>query len=149
MTKQSKGNLVMAIMGKDFDFDAIRKERARKAASGGIDLETALRQISPDVEKLKVGQTAQIPIPKGEGLRKFVMSITAKLNNLTPKGAPWEGRQFKVISDGESNVYVQRGEDTKNAPVRERRGGGRKPATASGSDSEKSTTVEGGAVVTA
>lgn len=140
----------MTIMGKDFDFDAIRKERARKAASGGVDLETALRQISPDIEKLKVGQTAQIPIAKGTGLRKFVMSITAKLNNLTPKGAPWEGRQFRVISDGADNVYVQRGEDTKNAPVRERRGGGRKPATANASDSgSKETTVEGGAVVTA
>lgn len=140
----------MTIMGKDFDFDAIRKERARKAASGGVDLETALRQISPDIEKLKVGQTAQIPIAKGVGLRKFVMSITAKLNNLTPKGAPWEGRQFRVISDGADNVYVQRGEDTKNAPVRERRGGGRKPASAAASTNDsKETTVEGGAVVTA
>jgi hypothetical protein len=139
----------MGIMGKDFDFDAIRKERARKAASGGVDLETALRQISPDIEKLNVGQTAQIAIPKGTGLRKFVMSITAKLNNLTPKGAPWEGRQYKVISDGEGYAYVQRGENTKSAPVRARRGGGRRPANATPSNASKETTVEGGAVVTA
>jgi hypothetical protein len=127
----------MTIMGKDFDFDAIRKERARKAASGGVDLETGINQISPDIAKLKIGQTAQVEIPDYKntnaegtpvGLRKFVMSITAKLNNLTPAGAPWAGRQYKVVSDGARYVYVQRGPDLTAPVVRNRRGGGRKPA---------------------
>ena len=134
----------MTIMNKDFDFDAIRRERTRKAATGGVDLVTSLNQISPDIEKLKVGQTAQIALPKGQPLRKFVMSMVAKLNNLTPKGAAWEGRQYKVISDGEAFVYVQRGEDVKEAPVRQRRGGGRRSA----SPASQSETQEGAVVTT-
>lgn len=113
---------------KNFDLDAIRKERARKAANGGIDLEQGLNQISPEIGQLKVGETVQLDIPGGKPeLRKFVMSITAKLNNLTPQGGKWEGRSFDVISNGEDTVYVQRGPDLKgkDIPVRNRRGGGK------------------------
>jgi hypothetical protein len=129
---------------KNFDMDALRRERARKAASGGVNLVDGINQISPDIGKLKVGETAALPIPAGSTLRKFVMSITAKLNNLTPAGGDWAGRTFKVASDGETTVYVQRGEDGE-AVVRNRRGGGkgnRKAATAD------ATTVVKGAKVT-
>lgn len=139
---------------QNFDLDSIRKARARAAASGGVNLVDGINQISPEIGKLKVGETAKLPIEGGKAnLRKFVMSITAKLNNLTPKGGDWEGRQFKVVSDGEAFVYVQRGTDLKgNAiPVRARRGGARKAsaekaatAVASGETAE----VSGGAVVT-
>lgn len=118
----------MAIL-KNFDMEALRKERAKLAASGGVNLVESLRQISPDIEKLKVGETAEIPIPAGMSIRKHVMSITAKLNNLTPKGGEWEGRQFKVASN-DANTYVQRGEDLpKGKAVVRARGNGRKPGT--------------------
>lgn len=126
---------------KNFDLDSIRKARARNAARSGVDLVTALAAISPDIEKLKVGETAKLEKPADMGLRKFVMQITAKVNNLVPKGGQWEGRQYDIVSDGESLVYVQRGEDLKgnDIPVRARRGGGRKPAS---SVSEGATVTE-------
>lgn len=134
----------MTILGSDFDFDAIKRARARRAASGGVDLETALNQISPDIGKLKVGQTAQLDIPKDMGLRKFVMSITAKLNNITVKGQAWAGRTFRVASDGEGHVFVQRGEDAKAPRVAQRRtGGGPKPA-----GSKTTQAADGKALVT-
>lgn len=127
MDRKTKRNEHMSIL-KNFDIDSIRKARARKNATGGVDLEAGLRQLSPDIEKLKVGETAQIEIPNDTGLRKFVMSITAKLNNLTPKNGKWEGRQFRVVSDSEKYVYVQRAEDLKGAAIVERkRGGGGRP----------------------
>jgi hypothetical protein len=111
-----------------FDIEAFRRERARKAALGGVDLVSALNQIAPDIEKLKVGETAQLDIPEGKkGLRKFVMSITAKLANLTPKGGDWEGRTFHVVSDGEATLYVQRGEDDPNPKARKKASGGGRP----------------------
>jgi hypothetical protein len=124
---------------KDFDIDALVKERARKAASGGDDLVTALGKIAPEVAELKVGETAQIDIPganateKKGNLRKTVMGITAKLSNLTAKGGDWAGRRYKVVSDGEASVYVQRvtGYPAGQAPERKRGGGGgRKKKTA-------------------
>lgn len=139
---------------RNFDLDTIRKARARKAASGGVDLVEGINQISPSIERLKSGETVKLEIPGGkDNLRKFVMSITAKLNNLTPAGGHWEGRTFDVVSDGEANVYVQRGNDLKGAaiPVRKRRGGGgRKPATAAApaTGAAAGTAVaDGGAVV--
>lgn len=153
---------------KGFDIDSIRRDRARKLAGSGVDLVAALAQISPEIAKLNVGDTARIEIPNyknvdKEGrpveLRKFVMSITAKLNYLTPQGGDWAGRQFKVISDSERYVYVQRGEDLKGnkIPVRSRRGGrpagsGTNTSNASsnadtGSGNE-STTVENDTLVT-
>jgi hypothetical protein len=117
---------------KNFDLDSIRKARARNAARSGMDLVTALAAISPDIANLKVGETAKVDKPEGMGLRKAVMQITAKVNNLVPQGGEWEGRQFDIVSDGDSTIYVQRGPDLKgkDIPVRARRGGGRKPATA-------------------
>jgi hypothetical protein len=129
-TNRNEEERNMSIL-KNFDIEKIRKERAKKLAGGAVDLVAAINEISTDIAKLNVGETAKIAIPEGQGLRKFVMSITAKLNNLTPKGGAWAGRQFKVISDGEKFVYVQRGEDNK-APVERRRGngGGRRKAVA-------------------
>lgn len=134
---------------KNFDLDSVRKERARKAASGGVNLVDAINQISPEIGNLKAGETAKLPIPSGQSLRKFVMSITAKLNNLTPKGGDWEGRTFRVVSDGEANVYVQRGEDAKGNAIRvpNRRGGGRRPAAAASGAAV--STAKSGATVTA
>jgi len=123
---------------KSFDIDALRRQRAARAASGGVDLLAGINQISPDIEKLKVGETAQINIPKGIELRKFVMSVTAKLNNLTPKGGQWEGRTFKVASDPDNgHLYVQRGENVKEPVVRKRGNGGGRPRKAA---AETSTT---------
>lgn len=139
---------------KNFDFEELRRKRAREAASSGVNLEESLNQISPEIAKLKVGETAQLEIPganenerKGN-LRKFVMSITAKLNNLTPKGGAWEGRDYAVMSDGERYVYVQRGEDKKgkDIPVR-RRAGGRRAGGSTG-EGETTSTADSGAVVT-
>lgn len=126
---------------KGFDISAIRKKRARLAASGGVDLEAAIAAISADIPKLQIGETVKLVVPKGVAVRKHVMQITAKLSNLTPKGAAWEGRQFDVVSDpdeGETGVvYVQRGPDTKTPKVRARgTGGGRPPATASAGEAK-------------
>lgn len=130
---------------KNFDLDTIRKARARKAAAGGVNLVDGINQISPLIGNLKVSDTVKLAIPADAGLRKFVMSITAKLNNLTPKGGDWEGRTFKVVSDGEGSVFVQRGPDRRgnDIPTRARRGGGRKPATAAtgGASGGKTETV--------
>lgn len=117
---------------KNFDLGELRRKRARQAATGGMDLVAAITAIDPNIAGLKVGETVQLEIPgknadeRKAGLRKFVMSITAKLNNLTPKGGAWEGRTFDVASDGEEYVYVQRGDDLKGdkIPVRARRGRG-------------------------
>lgn len=146
----SKGKIL-----KNFDLDAIRRQRARSAASGGVNLVDAINQISPEIGKLNVGETVELPVEGGKpNLRKSVMAIVAKLNNLTPKGGEWEGRTYDVVSDGESNIYVQRGPDLKGAdiPVRNRRGPTKKtetPAEAA-ADAAKGETVkvEGGATVT-
>lgn len=114
---------------KNFDIEALRRQKARKAASGGVSLVDAINEISPDIAKLKVGETAAVAVPKGIKLRVAVMNIVAKLNNLTPKGGEWEGRDYAVVSDGEATVYVQRGEDLKEPVERKRRGPGSKAET--------------------
>lgn len=150
-----------------FDMDALRKKRAAKTAkSDPAALIEGLKQISPTVEKLEIGQTAKIRIPEGVKVRAFVMSITAKLSNLTPKGAPWEGRTYDTIADPDDGehgiVYVQRGPDGE-AKVRKRgrTGGRRKPVEVAGAstnaaeakaDGSGSVTVDDpktGALVTA
>lgn len=140
---------------KNFDMEALRKERARKAASGGVDLEDAINQIGDGaIAKLNVGETAQIPLEGDESdpnrVRKNVMNITAKVNNLTYAGAPWAGRQYKVMSDGEEFVYVQRGEDLPKNKHRQRKvRQPNAPRQAAQADADgATTTVSGGAVVT-
>jgi hypothetical protein len=125
---------------KNFDIDALRKSRAR-ASSKPVDLVAGINEINPDIARLKVGETARLDIPKDIKLRQFVMAVTAKLNNLTPKGAPWEGRTFKTASDPDAGyLYVQRGENV--TPVVRKRGTGggrRKAAPASGSAPARET----------
>jgi hypothetical protein len=141
---KNEEELNMTIL-KNFDLEALMRDRARRAAGGGVDLEAGINQISPDIAKLKIGETAQITIPNASALRKFVMSITAKLNNLTPKGGKWEGRQFKVVSDGEKFVYVQRAPDNANPVVRKRgNGGGRRKAVAAAASGTGAAQVSGG-----
>lgn len=149
-----KEPIIMGVI-KNFDMDALRKERARKAASGGVDLVAGLKEISPEIETLKVGETAQVEIPgktldeKKANLRKTVMSITAKIGNLTCQGGEWEGKSFDTVSDGEKYIYVQRGNNLKgdDIPVRRRGGGGGRKAKAK-PDTKGTTTVEDGATVT-
>lgn len=137
----------------NFDMAALRAERARRNARGNVSLTEGLRQIAPEIEKLKVGQTAKLEIPGYEAdpkgsVRKYVMAITAKVSNLTVKGGEWEGRNFEIANDGAGALYVQRGKDLKGSdiPVRNRRGGGRKKAD---TPSDGTTTVDnGGALVT-
>src|ERR1044072_1274110 len=125
----------MTIMGKDFDFDAIRRARQRKNQPS-VDLVGELNKLAPDISELKAGQTARItiasiakalnvPADDKNRTRKAVMAITAKLNNLTPLGGKWAGRVYRVISD-EEYIYVQRGNNTE--PVARKRGG-RKPGS--------------------
>ena len=122
---------------KNFDFDELRRQRAR-ANTKPVDLVAGLNEISGDIAKLKVGETAQLEIPDYQNtsesgspvqLRKFVMNITAKLNNLTPLDGQWEGRQFKVGSDGQRYVYVHRGPDLKGKDIPTRKRGGRTAAS--------------------
>jgi hypothetical protein len=114
---------------KNFDMDALIKARARNSV-GAKDLEGELRQLAPEIEKLNTGETAKMKIPAGLDSRKFIMQITAKVSNLTPKGGAWEGRKFKIAGDGAEFVYCQRLADGK-AEVRKRGGGGgRKPKAA-------------------
>lgn len=129
----------MAIIDKgEFDIEELRKSRARKAASKtGLSKVEGLAQISPDIAKLNIGQTAKVSIPGGrDGLRKTVMGITAKLSFLTCKGGEWEGKDFKVVSDGEEFVYVQRGPNLKGDDIKVRnptgrpKGSGKKKAPA-------------------
>lgn len=140
----------MTILSNDFDFESIRKARARRAASGGVDLATALDSISPEIGKLKAGQTAKLPVG-GEAtdknrFRKAVMAITAKVNNITVKGAPWEGRVYRVISDGVDSVYVQRGDDLKASAIRERKARG--PRSKASAPAANVSTAKDGALVT-
>jgi hypothetical protein len=135
---------------KDFDLDTIRKARARRAASGGVDLVTGLRNISPEIEKLQPGQTAKLPVGGDANdknrFRKAVMNITAKLNNITVQGAEWEGRVYRVVSDGEDSVYVQRGDDLARKDIRARPvRTGRKPNAAKAG---QTTSAKNGALVT-
>ncbi len=123
----------MAILkAGEFDLDALLKARSRKATSGGKTVLEAINEDYPEIGQLRVGQTARIDVPKVDGkpaIRKTVMSITAKLNNLTPKGGEWAGKVFKVISDGEQYVYVQRFKNLAEDQIVERKrggGGGRK-----------------------
>ena len=122
---------------KNFDMNELRLERARRAARGSVSLEDGLRQIAPEIEKLKVGETAKLDIPNfgndDNATRKFTMSITAKTSNLTAKGGAWEGRFFDIASDGMGALYVQRGKDLtgKDIKVRAKRGA-RKSNTGNG-----------------
>jgi hypothetical protein len=120
---------------KNFDMAALRAERARNAARGSVSLVEGLKQIAPEIEKLKVGETAKLAIPgfgsDENATRKFVMSITAKLTNLTVRGGDWEGYQFDVASDGQGSLYVQRGEDLKGKNIRERKARGPRAKSAS------------------
>lgn len=136
---------------KNFDMDAFRRQRAAKQAAGGVDLVEALKGISPEIETLKVGETAVVDIPgrnlteKQAGLRKAVMSVTAKLSNLTCKGGKWEGRTYDTVSNPEKGViYVQRGSNLKAEEIKERKRGGRKPKA----ETNASTETQDGATVT-
>jgi hypothetical protein len=118
---------------KSFDMDALRRKRS--AASAKADptaLITGLNQIAPEIAALNVGETVRIPLPEGIAMRGFVMSITAKLSNLTPKGAPWAGRTYDTLSDADAGergvVYVQRGPDGEAKERKRGRTGGRKAA---------------------
>lgn len=113
----------------NFDMAALRKSRSQQNTR--TDLIGGLRQISPAIETLKVGQTVEIPTDKIT-LRKTVMQITAKLNHLTSKGGAWAGKSFDVASNGENKVYVQRGKQVKPEDVKERKkgGGGGRPRKA-------------------
>jgi hypothetical protein len=151
---RDKGNLAMTIL-KNFDIEALRKSRlkaSQKSKRG--DLLAGINQISPEIAKLKVGETAQIECNAGKaGLRKFVMQIVAKTNHITAKGGEWEGRAYKVVSDGESTVYVQRGEDSAEARTIARGADTkeRKPRASKGADkalAKGRTHLEGGALVT-
>ena len=140
---------------KNFDWNALQKRKARAAStSAPVNLVERLNEISPDIAKLKVGEAAQIKIPEGMTNRKLVMSIVAPLNNLTPKGGDWEGRQYKVAADPEGYVIVLRGEDLKGnkIPVRNiGRGGGRPPKGSKSKETTPATTestVKEGARVT-
>lgn len=117
----------MAILKSgEFDMAALKKSRQKKATR--VDLLGGLRQVSPEIEQLKVGQTAEISGVKADSIRKTVMAITAKLTHLTANGGEWAGRKYEVASDADSGkVYVQRqtGVKPEEAPVR-RTGGGRK-----------------------
>lgn len=135
---------------KSFDMDALRRKRAAKTATADpAALIEGLNQISPLIAKLETGQTAKVNRPDGIAMRGFVMSITAKLSNLTPKGAPWEGRTYDTLSDPDEGergvVYVQRGPDGE-AKVRKRgRTGGRRKAPAEAA-STPAANGEGGEV---
>lgn len=133
------------LMGKDFDFESIRRARQRKNAST-TDLVAALNELAPDIANLKVGQTARIDITGDKSdknrNRKAVMAITAKLNNLTPLGGKWEGRVYRVISD-EDYIYVQRG---KNEEPKARKKGGRKAGSTNAPKGDSSVTAEGARV---
>lgn len=142
----------MTILGKDFDFDAIRRARQRKNQVP-VDLVGELNKIAPDIAALKAGETARIGIASiakvlnvsdtdENRTRKAVMAITAKLNNLTPKGGKWQGRTFRVISD-ENYIYVQRG---KNVEPVERKRGGRRPGSTNKPSTDTVTATEGALV---
>lgn len=116
----------MAKIIDGFDMAALRKSRVQN--TNKTDLVAALREISPEIEQLKVGQTVEIPTTK-VNLRKTVMQITAKLNHLTCQGGQWAGKSYDVASDSESKVYVQRNKQLKadEIPVRKKGGGGGRP----------------------
>lgn len=117
----------MAILKNgEIDLVALRKSKAKTANK--TDLVAGLRQVSPEIEQLKVGQTATIENVSKANIRKVVMSVTAKLSHLTAKGAEWAGRKYETASDADAGiVYVQRqtGCKPEDAPVR-RTGGGRR-----------------------
>lgn len=134
----------MAILAKgEFDINALRKERARKASNkSGMSKVDGLRQISPDIEKLNIGQTAQIPLPSKDKLRSVVMGISSKLSFLTCKGGEWEGKDFSVVSDGEEYVYVQRGPNLKGDDIKVRQPGGRKAGVPNKPKAEETSETE-------
>lgn len=141
----------------NFDMNALRLERARKAARGGTSLIDGLNQVAPQIAELKPGQTAKLAIPNYDtdpkgAVRKFVMAITAKTSNLVVQGGEWAGRTFDIANDGAGYLYVQRGNDLKGdkIPVRTRRGPGSKAKAATEAPSGEVTvsTVESGATVT-
>jgi hypothetical protein len=132
-----------AIINKPFDMEALKKQRQKKA-QGTVDLVAALNAISPLIARLEPGQTAKLPLPEGEGgERKFIMGVTAKLTNVTIKGAAWAGRTYKVAGDGEGYVYVQRGQDGTAKTIKRGSGGGRRKKVA-----EAAENVTGGAIAT-
>lgn len=110
-----------------FDFEALRRKKQRKNATGTTDLVAALAAISADIQQLKVGDTARIKIKPEEGksVRSFIMSITTKLSNLTAEGREWAGRKYEGMADEDNEwLYVIRYPDEE--PVARKRGG-RKP----------------------
>lgn len=107
----------------EFDINALRKTRA--AAKSKVDLVAGLAEISPEIERLKVGETCVIEGVTKADNRKVVMSITAKLSHLCAKGGDWAGRSFDVASDSDAGkVYVQRNSNLKPEDVQERKKGG-------------------------
>lgn len=110
----------------NFDFEGLLRRKAR-AAAGSADLVAALAKLSPDIQNLKVGDCAKIVIPAtvdGKPIteRQFIMSITAKLNNLTAKGREWAGKKFRSGSE-DGVLYVFRDDD--GEPVERKKGPGR------------------------
>lgn len=129
------------------NFDDLRKAKARKAAGGGTDLLTSLRAISPAIEKIQVGQTARIPMPKEkvdgkDPKRSFVMGVVTKLNNLTQAGREWAGRKFDTMSDPDGDfLFVARLPD--GEAVARKPGGGRKSKVALAAALEKTAEALG------
>lgn len=144
---------------KSFDMEALRRKRAaQQSRANPADNIEGLNQIAPEIARLAVGETAKVKRPEGIEMRKFVMSITAKLSNLTPKGAPWAGRVYDTLSDNEEGatgvVYVQRGPDGEPKVRKRGRTGGRRkaaetPAHAAGGTATDTGTKSGAIVQTA
>lgn len=115
----------------EFDINALKKSRAANKAK--IDLVAGIREISPEIEKLLVGETCVIEGVEAANIRKVVMQVTAKLSHLTAKGGDWAGKAFQTASNAdEGKVYVQRGPNVKPENLVERKkggGGGRKKKT--------------------
>jgi hypothetical protein len=116
----------------NFDFAALLQTKARATNNGG-DMVASLRKIDDQIELLKIGQTARIPVridagkdgDKKKTSRAFLMSISGKIGNLTKKGREWAGRSYQTIfSPDQKFVYVMRNDDCE--PV-ERKKSVRKP----------------------
>ena len=111
---------------KGFDMNALRKSRQKAAAKQ--DNVAAIREISPEIEQLKVGETAVIEGITADNARKMVMSVTAKLRHLTAKGGEWAGKAFDTASDPDSGkLYVQRKSNVPEAEQKEIRVGRGRP----------------------
>lgn len=119
--------IVAGNMFANFNMEDLKKKKARKAATGTVDLVAELDKIAPAIGLLKVGGTARIPVPKGDVFRKgkggvekkldplrsFVQSIVTKVNSVTQKDHPWSGRVFDIVSDDSKEfLWIARKEDT-------------------------------------